>query len=124
MLGEASVNGVSVPVQFTVPKVNKERLQPELGIVLVLADAMRRAVDSGRIHGDPLSMMFQFWSAMHGYVLLELAGYLGQDDAGLESVLLPLGASVLKGWGDSPEKVKKSQKLALEIFAKLQKRLL
>ncbi|ADG98555.1 transcriptional regulator, TetR family [Segniliparus rotundus DSM 44985] len=121
MLGEASAHGVSVPVQFTVPQFNKEGLRPELGIVHVLADAMQRSVDSGRINGDSLSMMFQFWSAMHGYVLLELAGYLGHEDAGLRSVLLPLGASVLQGWGDSPEKVKKSQELALEIFAKLQK---
>ncbi|EFV12890.1 TetR/AcrR family transcriptional regulator [Segniliparus rugosus] len=123
MLGEASVNGVSAPVTFTVPSVSKGEVRAELGVILVIASAVQRAIDAGRIHGeDPLSMLFQFWSAMHGYVLLELAGYLGHDNDGLESVLLPLGASVLLGWGDSPDQIRKSQLLGLEMLAELEKK--
>ncbi|MGL6233736.1 MAG: TetR/AcrR family transcriptional regulator [Segniliparus sp.] len=123
MLGEASAHGVSVPVTFTVPSISRGEVQPELGIILVIANAVQRAIDSGRIRGgDPVSMILQFWSAMHGYVLLEMAGYLGHDNDGLESVLLPLGASVLLGWGDTPEQIRKSQQFGLELLAKLEKK--
>ena len=123
MLGEASAHGLSVPVAFTVPAINRGEVQQELGVILVIASAVQRAIDLGRIRaGDPVSMILQFWSAMHGYVLLELAGYLGHDNDGLESVLLPLGGSVLLGWGDTPDRIKESQRLGLELLAKLEKK--
>lgn len=40
-----------------------------------LVSAVRRAMDAGDLReGDPAAVAVQFWSALHGYVMLELAG--------------------------------------------------
>lgn len=41
-----------------------------------LRDAVERAMAAGALGaGDPAAVAGQFWSALHGYVMLELAGY-------------------------------------------------
>jgi AcrR family transcriptional regulator len=68
---------------------------------LVLACA--RLVRSGRIRGeeDPEVVAFQLWSAVHGFVTLELGDYFAQfpDPAG--QVLQPMMVNVLVGLGDT-----------------------
>ncbi|GGQ81993.1 TetR/AcrR family transcriptional regulator [Couchioplanes azureus] len=60
--------------------------------------AARRAVDQGRLRAaDPLEIAGQLWTAMHGYVMLEVGGYFGDD--GVERVLVPMFASLLHGLG-------------------------
>jgi AcrR family transcriptional regulator len=118
--GMTSAHGVDVPVQFTVDTITDVMDRPEGRMITTFVAAIQRAIDAGRLKGDnPLAMVLQFWSAMHGYVLLELAGYLGGGDTGLTTVLIPLGTTVMLGWGDQFERIWPSQQRGLEIMAKL-----
>lgn len=73
-----------------------------------LVDAVRRVIAAGRIRpADPGLIAMQFWSATHGYVLLEIAGFF--DGApGIEQALLPLATTLLVGLGDTAEAVERS----------------
>jgi AcrR family transcriptional regulator len=75
-------------------------------------DRLVRSVDrmkqAGRMHPvDSVSAAGQIWSATHGYVLLEIAGYFGEAH-GLTQVLGPLAINVMVGLGDSREAAKRS----------------
>lgn len=67
-----------------------------------LVTALTRVIDSGRTRKeDPKRAAAQVWSAIHGYVLLEIAGFFGRDGRGVEQVLQPLGISLAVGLGDT-----------------------
>jgi AcrR family transcriptional regulator len=74
-----------------------------------LVEAVTRIIESGRAREEePVRAAAQIWSAIHGYVLLEIAGYFGEDDRGVEQVLLPLGMKLAIGAGDTPEAAARS----------------
>jgi hypothetical protein len=56
----------------------------------------------------------QFWSLIHGFVMLELAGYLGGDGAAVGPVLAEVTTNLLVALGDSREKVERSQRSAVQ----------
>ena len=64
--------------------------------------ALARTIDAGRLQGDPLVVASQVWSAVHGYVTLELLGHFGRGDRGVTEVLAPLCVTLVVGLGDSP----------------------
>ncbi|MFE3177449.1 TetR/AcrR family transcriptional regulator [Amycolatopsis sp. NPDC059090] len=64
--------------------------------------AVSRTIEAGRLKGDPLSVASQIWSAIHGYVTLELLGHFGRGDRGVAEVLSPLCVTLVVGLGDSP----------------------
>jgi AcrR family transcriptional regulator len=56
-----------------------------------LRDAVERAMTEGSLRaGDPAAVAGQFWSALHGYVMLELAGYHHVTDDPEHDVLWPM----------------------------------
>lgn len=60
-----------------------------------LVTATRRAMDAGQLApGDPVDVAGQLWSALHGYVMLELAGFMREDAGAAERVLWPLLANL------------------------------
>jgi AcrR family transcriptional regulator len=62
----------------------------------VLIAGTKRAMDEGQLApGDPESVAAQLWSALHGYVMLELAGFLKEEDEAIEKVLWPLMANLV-----------------------------
>ena len=67
-----------------------------------LVAATERAIAAGRLHGDAVSVAAQIWSALHGYVTLELLGHFGAGDRGVAEVMGPLGTTLMIGLGDSP----------------------
>lgn len=76
-----------------------------------LTNAVRRIQDSGRMRPelDANVVGARIWTVIHGYVLLELAGFFGHRDAatdppghGLTLVLLPLARALLLDLGDDP----------------------
>ncbi|MDN3356715.1 TetR/AcrR family transcriptional regulator [Actinomadura sp. DC4] len=78
-----------------------------------LVKAVTRIIESGRAREeDPARAAAQIWSAIHGYVLLEIAGYFGGD--GVEQILLPLGMKLATGAGDTAEAAARS---AAEVTA-------
>jgi AcrR family transcriptional regulator len=77
-----------------------------------LVGAVTRIIASGRARAEePARAAAQIWSAIHGYVLLEIAGYFGTDGRGVEEVLLPLGVKLAIGAGDTPEAAARSAAL-------------
>jgi len=90
-------------VMFGATSLGGYRLAPEeraVGIYTfeVLSEAVARAMDAGRLRrGDPDLVAQQLWTAMHGYVMLELAGlHLSTKDPA-EEVFRPLMTTLLAG---------------------------
>jgi hypothetical protein len=54
----------------------------------------------------------QFWALVHGFVMLELAGFYGDDGAAVAPVLGSIASNLLVALGDSPELVEQSQRAA------------
>lgn len=67
-----------------------------------LVAVVTRVIEAGPCEEEPASAAAQIWSAIHGYVLLEIAGFFGDDD-GVERLLLPLGTKLAVGIGATPE---------------------
>jgi len=92
-------------VMFGATSLGGYRLAPEEREVgrytfEVLVDAVSRAMESGDIHcGDPGPVAEQLWAAMHGFVMLELAGLHPVSKDPPEQVLRPLMTSLVAGLG-------------------------
>jgi AcrR family transcriptional regulator len=66
----------------------------------VLVAATARAINAGHFReGDPENVAAQLWSALHGFVMLELAGYFAAEKDAVETVLLPLFVNLGIGLG-------------------------
>lgn len=79
--------------------------EPELGRYTfdVLVDGTRRAMLAGRLApGDAQHVAAQLWSALHGYVMLELAGFLGEDEGASEHVLWPMLTNLVTALAVAP----------------------
>ena len=65
---------------------------------------MTRVIEAGGpSEEEPASAAVQIWSAVHGCVLLEIAGFFGAGGASAERFLLPLVAKLAAGIGAAPE---------------------
>ncbi len=63
-----------------------------------IAALIERAMDAGTLMADdPRQVAAQFWSALHGYVMLELSGIVRIVDDPEHSVLWPMLAHLLQG---------------------------
>lgn len=61
----------------------------------VLVAATQAAMDAGQLRPDDAECVAgQFWSALHGYVMLELAGFMRPEDDAESTVLRPLLANL------------------------------
>lgn len=82
MFGAASLGGY---------RLTGEELEVGRYTFLGLADAVRRAMDAGVLRaGDPEDVAAQLWSALHGYVMLELAGFHSAEEGATERILQPM----------------------------------
>lgn len=79
-----------------------------------LRRAVQRSLDAGRIHGDAVAIAGQFWSMIHGFVLLEMSGFFGTEGRGVTTVLAPHATNLLRGLGDDPNAVADSARSARE----------
>ncbi len=63
-----------------------------------LTDYVARAIEAGQLRrDDPARVASLMWTAMHGYVMLELAGLHLPPDNPVEDVLRPLLATLVAG---------------------------
>ena len=91
MFGTASLGGY---------RRTKEELEEGRYTFDVLVAATARAIEAGQFReADPERVAAQLWSALHGFVMLEMAGYLTDEDDAVESVLLPLFINLGIGLG-------------------------
>jgi AcrR family transcriptional regulator len=68
-----------------------------------IVGGVERAMDAGALRvGDPRAVAAQFWSALHGYVMLELAGMDRVVDDSEGTVLWPMLAHLLSDLSPPP----------------------
>jgi AcrR family transcriptional regulator len=119
MFGSTSAHGINAPagnvLRQTVADI--ERYNPSFAHVV---RAVHRSILAGRITAcspddDPtvVATAAQFWSLMHGFVMLELAGFYGHDGAAVAAVLDSMTSSLFVALGDSRERVAQSQQSAI-----------
>jgi AcrR family transcriptional regulator len=119
MLGSTSAHGINAPAHdlltLTVAEINDH--YPSFAHVV---RGVHRCMLAGRIaegsasdDATVVAIAAQFWSSIHGFVMLELAGVYGAQGSAVGPVLASLMANLLVSLGDSPERVRKSQRLAV-----------
>ena len=81
-----------------------------------LVEACGRLVASGRLRVQhyPEEIAPQLWSAVHGFVMLELGGHLSGFDDPVRKILLPMMINVVTALGDDRRKATASHTAALE----------
>lgn len=114
MFGSTSAHGINAPAGnvLTLTVAEIERDIPSFAHVV---RAMHRSILAGRITAcapddDPtiVATAAQFWSQVHGFVMLELAGFYGDDGAAVAPVLVSMFTNLLVALGDSTERIKLS----------------
>ena len=120
MLGSTSAHGINAPAHdlltLTVAEINDH--YPSFAHVVrgvhhcMLAG--RIAEGSASDDATVVAIAAQFWSSIHGFVMLELAGFYGAQGSAVGPVLASLMANLLVSLGDSPERVRKSQRASVE----------
>ena len=118
MFGSTSAHGINAPAGNVLALTVTEIEDRVPGFVYVVR-AVRRSILAGRITAcspddDPtvVATAAQFWSLMHGFVMLELAGFYGHDGAAVAAVLDSMTSSLFVALGDSRERVAQSQQSA------------
>jgi AcrR family transcriptional regulator len=120
MFGSTSAHGINAPAHdlltLTVAEINDH--YPSFAHVV---RGVHRCMLAGRITAGSaaddaavVAVAAQFWSSIHGFVMLELAGFYGAQGSAIGPVLGSLTTNLLISLGDSPERVRASQRLAVE----------
>lgn len=81
-----------------------------------LVQACIRLVSSGRVRSDenPENIAPQLWSAVHGFVTLELGDHFVQFSDPVRQVLQPMMVNIFVGLGGDPESVNASHTAAID----------
>ncbi|QUR69867.1 TetR/AcrR family transcriptional regulator [Mycobacterium spongiae] len=123
MFGSAPAQGISAPVPDVLALTLSEIYQsfPAFGHVV---RGMHRSMLVGRISLGPkpddaavesaaVAAAAQFWALMHGFVMLELAGFFGSEGSAFAPVLASMTTNLLIAMGDQPQQVVQSLLSAL-----------
>ena len=120
MFGSTSAHGINAPAHdvltLTVAEINDH--YPSFAHVV---RGVHRSMLAGRIAASSaaddatvVAIAARFWASIHGFVMLELAGYYGAQGSAVGPVLAALTTNLLVALGDSPERVRKSQRASVE----------
>jgi AcrR family transcriptional regulator len=119
MFGSTSAHGINAPARNVLMLTVAEIEQHHRSFAHVVR-AVHRSVLAGRItvcsaddDAAVVATAAQFWALIHGFVMLELAGYYGDEGAAVAPVLGAMTTNLLVALGDSPEWVKQSLQSAL-----------
>ncbi len=119
MFGSTSAHGINAPASnvLTLTVAEIEQRYPSFAHVV---RAVHRCMLAGRISaGSPaddtavVATAAQFWALIHGFVMLELAGFYGDDGAAVAPVLASMTSKLLVALGDSPVRVTESLQSAM-----------
>jgi AcrR family transcriptional regulator len=119
MFGSTSAHGIHVPAGnvLTLTVAEIEQHIPSFAHVV---RAVQRSMRAGRISvgsaDDDFAVVTtaaQCWALVHGFVMLELAGFYGDDGSAVALVLGSMTSNLLVALGDSPERVARSQRSAM-----------
>jgi AcrR family transcriptional regulator len=79
-------------------QLTEDDMEIGLNSFATLTEFVSRAMESGQLRRDePARVAAQVWTAMHGYVMLELAGLHLPPDNPVEDVMLPLLRTLVVG---------------------------
>ena len=129
MFGSTSAHGINAPAQnvLTQTVAQIEQRYPSFAhVVRVVHRSMLAAristgsaadSENGQAASDQkvVAVGAQFWALIHGFVMLELAGFYGDDGAAVAPVLGRVTSNLLVALGDSPERVRQSQRAAFGV---------
>jgi AcrR family transcriptional regulator len=126
MFGSTSAHGINAPAEnvLTLTVAEIEEGYPSFAHVV---RGVHRCIEAGRINAGTadapdgqagsdraiVATAAQFWALIHGFVMLELAGYYGGDGAAVAPVLASMTSNLLVALGDSPERVTQSLQAAM-----------
>jgi AcrR family transcriptional regulator len=119
MFGSTSAHGINAPALnvLTQTIAEIERGNPSFAHVV---RAVRRSMQAGRINAGSadddatvVTVAAQFWALIHGFVMLELAGFYGDlPGQAVAPVLTAMSSNLLFALGDSPERIEQSLRAA------------
>ncbi len=121
MFGSTSAHGINAPAHnlLTLSLAEIDERYPSFAHVV---RGVHRSMLGGRLtggsgdsSGDDASVVAtaaQFWALIHGFVMLELAGYYGDDGVAVGPVLASMTTNLLVALGDSPARAAQSQRAA------------
>ena len=114
MFGSTSAHGINAPAH-NVLTLTVAEIGARYPSFAHLARVVHRCMEAGRINaGSPdddaavVATAAQFWAQIHGFVMLELAGYYGDDGAAIAPLLATLTSNLFVALGDSADRVKRS----------------
>ncbi|WP_155768087.1 TetR/AcrR family transcriptional regulator [Mycobacterium asiaticum] len=119
MFGSTSAHGINAPAGnvLTLTLAEIEQHEPSFAHVV---RAVHRSMHEGRITvcsaDDDTAVVAtaaQFWALIHGFVMLELAGFYGEDESAVLNVLGSMTTNLLVALGDSPDRIMESQRALL-----------
>src|SRR5580693_2970377 len=114
MFGSTSAHGINAPAHDLLT-LSLAEINDHYPSFAHAVRGVHRAMQAGRIGSSPtddatvVATAAQFWAAIHGFVMLELAGYYGAQGSAVGPVLAGLTTNLLVALGDSPELVRNSQ---------------
>ncbi|MEB3983519.1 TetR/AcrR family transcriptional regulator [Mycobacterium sp. 663a-19] len=115
MFGSTSAHGINAPAG-NILKLTVAEIEQDIPSFAHVVRAVRRSMLAGRIDaGDDetvVAIAAQFWALMHGFVLLELAGFYGDEGAAVGPVLGSMFTNLFVALGDSPERIRQSFRAA------------
>ncbi|BBY34281.1 TetR family transcriptional regulator [Mycolicibacter minnesotensis] len=118
MFGSTSAHGINAPAHNMLT-LGTDQIDVEVPSFAHLVRGVQRSIEAGRLtaatpesaDGAVVAAAAQFWTVMHGFMMLELAGFFGDADHGLTAaiqVLSPMTISLLVALGDTPERAAQS----------------
>jgi AcrR family transcriptional regulator len=116
MFGSTSAHGINAPAG-NVLKLTVAEIEQHVPSFAHAVRGVRRCMLASRItSGSPdddqavVAIAVQFWALRHGFAMLELAGFYGDDGLAVGEVLDSMTANLLVSLGDSPERVTQSRR--------------
>jgi AcrR family transcriptional regulator len=120
MFGSTSAHGINAPA-YDLLTLTLAEISDHYPSFAHVVRGVHRCMLAGRITAGSaaedatvVAVAAQFWSSIHGFVMLELAGFYGAQGNAIGPVLGSLTANLLISLGDSPEQVRESQRLAVQ----------
>ncbi|ANN19661.1 TetR family transcriptional regulator [Amycolatopsis orientalis] len=82
-----------------------------------LVRGAERLIKAGRFRpASEFAVAAQLWSAVHGYITLEVAGHFGDGENGVDHILIPLATALGVGLGDTFEAATRSARVSIESW--------
>ncbi|MBV9351102.1 MAG: TetR/AcrR family transcriptional regulator [Mycobacterium sp.] len=124
MFGSTSAHGINAPAH-NVLTLSLSEISDRYPSFAHVVRGVHRSMLAGRITRGlggsapddeaVVAIAAQFWALIHGFVMLELAGYYGDENAAVGPVLASMTTNLLVALGDAPERVERSQRSAARV---------